>query len=95
MSAELNHYQVLGVDRDADPKEIRAAYHALVKVFHPDADGGSSARFIMIQNAYEVLKTPAAREEYDRQLSGESPPSPEGLTNASGAGRSRRYGGRS
>ncbi|KIY02485.1 uncharacterized protein Z520_00950 [Fonsecaea multimorphosa CBS 102226] len=61
-----NHYSVLGVSPDATHQQIKAAYNKLVLQHHPDK-GGSQAEFIQIQTAWEVLRDPAARANYDRQ----------------------------
>lgn len=66
--ARKDYYKVLGVDRNASPEEIRRAYRTLAKQYHPDVsdvdDGGE--RFREITAAYEVLKDPGNRAEYDR-----------------------------
>ncbi|HEV3358381.1 MAG TPA: J domain-containing protein [Pseudonocardiaceae bacterium] len=58
-------YEVLGVARDADQEEIKRAYRAAVKKFHPDAEGNSFF-FRLIQQAYETLSDPDRRAAYDR-----------------------------
>ncbi len=52
----LDPRTVLGVSPDASPDEIREAYHAKSKKYHPDA-GGDEWAFRMVARAYEVLKT--------------------------------------
>jgi hypothetical protein len=73
----LDHYEVLGIGRDADRKEVRAAYFGLSKVFHPDTMfrkrlGGYKAKMESIFNrlteAYEVLGKKRSRHDYDRYL---------------------------
>lgn len=62
-------YEVLEVDRDASPDEIKKAYRRLARESHPDAnpdDPGAEARFKEIAAAYEVLSDPDKRERYDR-----------------------------
>ena len=52
-------YAVLGVSRNADLREIRAAYVRLVKDLHPDAhayDPLADERLKAINNAYQDLK---------------------------------------
>ena len=67
MDATKNYYQMLGVPADADAPAIQAAFRALAKKFHPDGSAStrSADRFIEIQEAYEVLGTPEARQAYD------------------------------
>lgn len=61
-------YKILGISRSADDKEIRAAYRALAKRYHPDTGAGSSEeKFREIQDAYEGLGDPARRAAYDRE----------------------------
>lgn len=64
---EPDHYQTLGVVPDAEPAVIRAAYRALVAIYHPDRNGDSSAaeRIRMINAAYEVLSDAKRKREYD------------------------------
>jgi curved DNA-binding protein CbpA len=66
------YYEILGVAPDATPEEIRAAYRALVKQYHPDVnhDPDAGERFIAIQQAYETLIDPDARARYDLALRG-------------------------
>jgi len=58
-----NHHAVLGVQRDASPDEIKAAYRRLALQYHPDRnrDAGAEERFKEISEAYSVLsgKLPA------------------------------------
>ena len=74
---KLNHYERLGVERDATRSEIRKAYFALSKTFHPDAYYGKSLGsfqskmevvFRELTDSYEALGRPNKREAYDRYL---------------------------
>jgi curved DNA-binding protein CbpA len=59
-----DYYHILQVPRDADTAQIRAAFRALSKRYHPDRNGGSrraEERFKEINEAYQVLKDPARR----------------------------------
>jgi hypothetical protein len=67
-------YEVLGVARDAGQDEIKSAYRAAVKKFHPDAEGNSYF-FRLVQQAYETLSDPALRADYDR-TGRQAPPAP-------------------
>lgn len=71
MNAEVDAtpYQVLQVDRAADPEIIRAAYRILTKRHHPDR-GGDVDRFHQVQHAWEILRDPIARRRLDVQLFG-------------------------
>lgn len=67
-------YDILGLTRDATPDEIRAAYRALAKQYHPDlvqqADGETKSlaeeRLKAINEAYKTLSDPEARARYHR-----------------------------
>ncbi len=63
-----NHYDNLKVARDASPQDIRAAYRALTRQYHPDRNPGhADAQRVMsvINVAYEVLSDPAQRRDHD------------------------------
>jgi curved DNA-binding protein CbpA len=49
-------FEVLDVDRDADPREIHRAYRRRVKETHPD-QGGSASEFQRVREAYEELSS--------------------------------------
>lgn len=62
-------YQVLGVARDADADEIKAAYRKLALRYHPDRNPGDTQaeeRFKRISEAYATLRDPAQRARFDR-----------------------------
>lgn len=62
-----DYYQILGVAADADAKDIKTAYRKLARKYHPDmnADAGAEDQFKEVAEAYEVLKDPGRRAEYD------------------------------
>lgn len=64
------YYDILGVSRDASISEISKAYRELSKKYHPDKsdDPDAEKKFIEIVNAYEILKNPITRSEYDSKL---------------------------
>lgn len=64
-----DYYDILGVPRAADEKEIRQAYRRLARQHHPDVNPGDDAaaeRFKSINAAYEVLSDADKRAKYDR-----------------------------
>ncbi|MEW6459422.1 MAG: DnaJ C-terminal domain-containing protein [Bacillota bacterium] len=62
-----DYYAILGVDRKADQKQIKAAYRKLARKYHPDQskERDAAARFKEISEAYEVLGNPDKRAKYD------------------------------
>ncbi|MBV6503485.1 MAG: Chaperone protein DnaJ [Fimbriimonadales bacterium] len=67
--ASKDYYAVLGVDRNADAKEIKSAYRRLARKYHPDVNPKSRAaeeRFKEISEAYDVLSDEKKRKLYDR-----------------------------
>ncbi len=79
----LNHYELLGLDRRADTKEVKRAYFRVSKEFHPDTyfrkDIGSftskiNVLFKLISTAYEVLSNEQKRAAYDKTLPYEPTP---------------------
>jgi molecular chaperone DnaJ len=63
-----DHYEVLGVERDASPEDIKKAYRRLARELHPDVNPSPEAaeRFKLVTHAYDVLSDPQQRVEYDR-----------------------------
>lgn len=61
----MDHYQTLGISRDATPEEIKAAYRRASAEHHPDREGGDTQRMQSINAAYGVLSDPVRRAEYD------------------------------
>jgi molecular chaperone DnaJ len=62
-------YQVLGLDRDADDREIKKAFRALARELHPDVnrhDPEAEEKFKEAAEAYEILSDPERRATYDR-----------------------------
>lgn len=63
-----DYYQLLGVARDADEREIKKAYRKLAMQHHPDRNPGDCAaeeQFKLASEAYEVLRDPDKRRLYD------------------------------
>lgn len=68
-AAGRSYYETLGVERGASAGEIKKAYYALAKKYHPDTNKGdeeTEKRFQEVQKAYEVLRDAKTRSAYDR-----------------------------
>jgi len=64
-----DYYKILGVDRDANEKDIKRAYRRLAREFHPDVNPGdkrAEEKFKEINEAHEVLGDPDKRAKYDQ-----------------------------
>jgi molecular chaperone DnaJ len=69
MSAEIDFYELLEVERSADDKTIKSSFRRLAMRFHPDKNPGDAeaeSRFKQINAAYAVLSDPQKRAAYDR-----------------------------
>ncbi|MCW2287952.1 molecular chaperone DnaJ [Leucobacter luti] len=62
-----DHYETLGVSREATPEEIKKAYRRLARELHPDVNPSEDAseRFKSVTHAYDVLSDPEQRQRYD------------------------------
>jgi hypothetical protein len=65
LSKIKDHYEVLGLARNASAAQIKHSYYKLALTHHPDK-GGVEANFQRLQHAYEVLSDPTKRDLYDR-----------------------------
>uniref|UniRef100_W8CDC0 DnaJ homolog l(2)tid, mitochondrial n=2 Tax=Ceratitis capitata TaxID=7213 RepID=W8CDC0_CERCA len=63
-----DYYQILGVAKNANSKDIKKAYYQLAKKYHPDtnkSDPDAGKKFQEVSEAYEVLSDDTKRREYD------------------------------
>lgn len=69
----LNHYETLGIRRDAHPEEIHAAFRKLALQHHPK-NAGDAEKFKQVCEAYHTLSEAGKRRNYDRLEFGEIEP---------------------
>lgn len=68
LDQKKNHYETLGVPKDADEKQIKQAFFKAAKKHHPDAnpdDPNASEKFTEVNEAYQTLSNKNKRAEYD------------------------------
>ena len=72
-----NHFEILGIPRASNETQVKEAYFRLAKRFHPDTQHDASladlasqieASFIRIGQAYETLRNPKSRGQYEERL---------------------------
>jgi len=63
-----DYYKVLGVSRDVSQDDLKKAYRKLARKYHPDVskEANAEAKFKDIGEAYEALKDPEKRAQYDQ-----------------------------
>ncbi|PAA82514.1 hypothetical protein BOX15_Mlig026207g2, partial [Macrostomum lignano] len=92
-----DYYEVLGLGRQADQKDIKRAYYQLAKKYHPDVnknDPGAAKKFQEVSEAYEVLSDEAKRRQYDAYgMAGGGSGGPGQSASASGRGSGGFQGG--
>jgi len=69
MTTKRDLYEVLGVERNASPEEIKKAYRKLAIQYHPDRNPGDKAaedKFKEVAEAYAILSDPEKKARYDR-----------------------------
>ncbi|KIW47941.1 chaperone DnaJ [Exophiala oligosperma] len=66
--ATKDPYATLGVGKSASASEIKKAYYAMAKKYHPDTnkDPGAKEKFTDAQSAYELLNDPQKKAAYDQ-----------------------------
>ena len=70
ISCMEDYYKILGISRDADKRMIKKAFNSLSKKHHPDKKENKEdeSHYTEIINAYETLKDPEKKSEYDQKL---------------------------
>jgi len=65
-NGEVDYYEVLQVNDNAEPETINRVYRIFAQRYHPDnRETGNDARFREITEAYQVLSSPEKRARYD------------------------------
>ncbi|KAL4715523.1 hypothetical protein ACJJTC_009149 [Scirpophaga incertulas] len=65
--SEVSYYEILGLSKQASTQEIKQAYKKLAIKLHPDksTEKDNQEKFMKITEAYETLKDPERRRQYD------------------------------
>jgi len=104
LHAELktrNHFEILGLTRKADAAQVKEAYFQLARRYHPDVFRGPAfadvaeqveAIFIRLGQAFEVLKDPKQRGDYEAMVASREPRTPPAQGGASGGAPSAPAG---
>ncbi|CAK0892114.1 unnamed protein product, partial [Prorocentrum cordatum] len=68
LGGEEDLYELLGVSRGANEREVKAAFRRQARKWHPDVnkEKGAEERFQAISKAYKVLSDGAKKQRYDR-----------------------------
>lgn len=70
--SQPDHYRVLDVERDANERDLKTAWHRFAMKHHPDRNAGgeeaSRVRFLRGKQAFDALIDPATRAEHDKEL---------------------------
>ena len=89
-----NPYRVLGVDKMASEKTIKASFRKLAKKYHPDQnqnDPKAQERFAAVNQAYEILGSKEKRDQFDREeIDSEGKPKFTGFEMGRGPGHHRK-----
>ncbi|GAB7204499.1 hypothetical protein OS21_09880 [Dickeya oryzae] len=67
--AKQDYYEILGVAKGADERDIKKAYKRLAMKYHPDRNPGdkeAEAKFKEVKEAYEILTDAQKRAAYDQ-----------------------------
>lgn len=92
-----DYYKVLGVSKSASQQEIQKAFKKMAKKYHPDVskEPNAEAQFKRANEAYEVLKNPETRSQYDafggNYKAGQNVRPPPGWGGGGGAGQNVRF----
>ncbi len=86
-------YNILGVDKSSDAKQIKSAFRKLAKKYHPDTNQENSKakeKFSEINSAYEILGDKEKKAQFDRgEIDAEGKPKFTGFEGFGGGGQPR------
>jgi DnaJ-domain-containing protein 1 len=73
LQPHANHYNLLGLERDADAAAIKDRYRLMMRLLHPDFAASSGTTWpddaaTRLNQAYEVLSAPKRRRQYDEEI---------------------------
>jgi molecular chaperone DnaJ len=69
LAAKRDYYEILGITKSSGEDEIKSAYRKLALKYHPDRNKGNAEaeeKFKEATEAYEVLRDPKKRAQYDQ-----------------------------
>ena len=61
-----DYYNILGIERNSSPDDIKRAFRRLAHEHHPDKSGGNEAKFKEVNEAFQVLGDAEKRRQYDQ-----------------------------
>lgn len=70
VNAMKSLYDILGVPRHASTDDIKTAYRRLIRQHHPDTGVYDAHKVLELNHAYEILKDPQKRRDYDQTQTG-------------------------
>ena len=92
-----DYYQILGLNRNATPEEIKKAYRKLALKYHPDRNSETEQtkkiaqrKFEDVSDAYSVLSDPKKKQMFEQGI---DPLNPETASGAGGPGMSFHFSG--
>lgn len=90
-----DYYEVLGVPKNSNQKDIKKAYYQLAKKYHPDTNKGdpeAAKKFQEVSEAYEILSDDSKRQQYDQWGTTSDFPGGAGAGAGAGAGSQGTWG---
>lgn len=68
MTRLSTYYDLLGIEPNAPAQKIRAVYRLRSRETHPDGRNGNEELQKLLNEAYEILRDPEKRREYNQQM---------------------------